>query len=249
MPRFFDNSQLSEQIRIASGQTINVSSIHKFGAVPSLSGGTTGTIWDVNDTKYPWSAFDNATTLQINTTTANDQVSTLDSGKSVTIIGLDSNFNEISETLTISGSTAGPSTNQYKRIYRAYTSADNLTRIKIKTTSTSTEVCRIGIGLAQTLMAIYTVPAGYTGYIDEGTCTIQAGGDATLNFYARYGGTGAFRIGHSAEISGTGGPYIKNFTIPLAFPEKSDLDVRATCRSNNSRITASFDIILIKNDV
>jgi len=30
-------------------------------------------------------------------------------------------------------------------------------------------------------------------------------------------------------------------------PEKTDIDVRATVRSNNARVTAAFDLILIDN--
>jgi hypothetical protein len=32
--------------------------IHKFGAVPAMSQNTNGTIWDENDTVYPWSTID-----------------------------------------------------------------------------------------------------------------------------------------------------------------------------------------------
>ncbi len=55
---YLDNSELAERIFIANGQVFNTSFNHKFGAVPSMSQNTTGTIWDKNDTLYPWSAFD-----------------------------------------------------------------------------------------------------------------------------------------------------------------------------------------------
>jgi len=46
-------------------------------------------------------------------------------------------------------------------------------------------------------------------------------------------------------VSGAGGPYRYPFQFPVAIPEKSDIDVRATVRSNNARITAAFDMLLI----
>ena len=53
--------------------------------------------------------------------------------------------------------------------------------------------------------------------------------------------------GHSFEVSGTGGQYDYTFSVPLRIPEKTDIDVRATVRSNNARITAAFDIILVED--
>jgi len=96
-------------------------------------------------------------------------------------------------------------------------------------------------------MAVYTVPAGYTGYIMQGTATCQAGADATVDMFVRYSGQDSFRVGHSLEVSGTGGQYSYKFFAPVKLPEKSDVDVRASMRSNNARITAAFDIILQNN--
>ena len=45
-----------ERIKISRGQVKGVIPVHKFGAVPTMSTNTTGTVWDKNDTIYPWSA-------------------------------------------------------------------------------------------------------------------------------------------------------------------------------------------------
>jgi hypothetical protein len=94
-------------------------------------------------------------------------------------------------------------------------------------------------------MAVYTIPAGYKGYIFKGDATVQAGADMTLGMYVRYGGVGAFRIGHQAEVSPNGYQY--DFPIPLELPEKSDIDIRAYANTNNIRATAVFDLVLIKD--
>lgn len=231
-------------LNIARGLVRGTTAIHKFGAVPAMSTGTTGTIWDKSDTLYPWSAFNTPGILTIATTAANDSTSTADDGKSVTILGLDQNFNEVQETIAISGST-GTGTKTFARVYRAYVSDTTANATNIKVSRGATEVLRISIGQAQTLMAIYTVPAGYTGYLKKGVASIQYGGDATINMYVRYLG-GPFRIGHTGEVAGTGMPYLYEFSVPISLPEKTDIDVRATARSNNARVTAAFDIILIK---
>jgi len=67
-------------------------------------------------------------------------------------------------------------------------------------------------------------------------------------FVRRYGES-AFRIGHSFEVSGTGGDYNYSFSFPVQIPEKSDIDVRMTTRANNGRYTAAFDILLVQEAI
>jgi hypothetical protein len=234
-----------EKLAIARGLVRDTTFIHKFGAVPAMSNGTTGTVWDKNNTLYPWTAFDTANVLTVSTTAANDNASTADDGMTITVIGLDENYNEHSETITIA-SGVGTGIKLFKRVYRAFTSATNTTIFKVSTNTI--EVLRINIGNAQTLMAIYTVPGGYTGYLMKGVASCQANADATGNMFVRYNDTlGPFRVGHTFEVSGAGGLYEYNFSVPIPLPEKTDIDVRATMRTNNARLTAAFDIILVKN--
>lgn len=226
----------SLELNISRGLVKGTTYIHKFGAVPAMSNSTTGSIWDVNDTLYPWSAFSAASTLTIAGNVA-------DNGLSITIYGLDANYNEINETVTLSAGAA-TTTKSFIRVYRAFCSPQNTNNVDIKVSSTT--VARITAGLAQTLMSVYTVPANYTGYLLQGTMSAQNGADATGNMFVRYFGQSSFRVGHSFEVSGGGGQYLYKFGVPIAIPEKSDIDIRITTRSNNGRFTAAFDMILIK---
>ena len=232
---------------VSQGNVTGHTFIHKFGAVPAMSQNTSGSVWDKNDTMYPWSAFTTAGPISILTTSANGSTVTTDSGLSVTIEGLDSDYAPLADTLTISGSTA-TGTQSFKRVFRAYVTdgaSSNTSQIRMR--RGGTEVARINIGKAQTLMAVYTVPAGKTGYMMQGTCSIQAGADATGDMFVRYFGQSTFRVGHSFEVSGAGGFYNFKFGFPIPIPEKSDIDVRAAMRSNNARLTASFDMLLVDN--
>jgi hypothetical protein len=65
--------------------------------------------------------------------------------------------------------------------------------------------------------------------------------------FIRYDGTSAFRVGHTFEVAGAGGQYDYSFSFPPQIPQKSDIDVRMTTRSNNGRYTAAFDLLLVKN--
>lgn len=231
-----------ERIKISRGQVKGVIPIHVFGAVPSLSTSTTGTIWDKNDTIYPWSVWNGgANTITVSSASASDV------GKSVVVVGLDNNFDILQEEIEIVTQNGNPSSNNFYRIHRAYmgNGDSNVGAISIK--NGATDVAVITAGFSQTLMAIYTIPRNYTGYLFQGTCSAQTGADATGNMFVRYGLATAFRVGHSFEVDGDGGQYLYPFSFPPEIPEKSDIDVRLTTRSNNGRYTAAFDLLLVRN--
>lgn len=227
---------------VAAEHYQGLSHIHKFGAVPAMSNNNSGTIWDVNDTDYPWSAFASASTVTL------DRASASDADKVVTVQGLDANYHVISENITLASASGNASTQSFIRVYRAFMhddSADNVGNISIKVSTTV--VAQITAGKSQTLMSIFTIPAGHTGYLIKGTATCQDGADATGDMFIRYFGQNSFRVGHSFEVCGDGGQYMYDFGIPLRIPEKSDIDVRASVRSNNARVTAAFDLLLETN--
>ena len=66
--QLFKDSPLS----IAQGEVSGHSLQHKFGAVPAMSQNQSGTIWDINDTDYPWSSFSTAGTLSVPAVNASD---------------------------------------------------------------------------------------------------------------------------------------------------------------------------------
>jgi len=79
-------------LNISRGLVKGTSYVHKFGAVPSMSTNTTGTVWDIADTLYPWPAWATAGTITI------DRASTSDANKQVTVVGLDADYNALTET-------------------------------------------------------------------------------------------------------------------------------------------------------
>jgi hypothetical protein len=227
-------------LSIARGHVKDASHIHKFGAVPAMSQNQTGTVWDVDDTLYPWTAFDTSGVLTI------PAVNAADNGVVVSVFGLDDNFDLVSENFTVSSSGTTTGTQTFKRVYRAFMS-DGVTNVgNINIQRGGTTVARITAENVHTLMAIYTVPNGYTGYLLKGQMSCQAGADATGNMFVRYSGQSAFRIGHSFEVSGAGGAYDYDFSVPIQIPSKSDIDIRSSVRTNNARISSAFDIILFK---
>src|SRR6056300_1202629 len=103
----------NQGIQIAQGRVLNTSHIHKSGSVPQMSVNTTGTVWDINDTPYPWATtFDTgASILTV------DCANAAEVGHDVVIVGLDANYQEIQETVDITTLTGNTTTNSFKRVY------------------------------------------------------------------------------------------------------------------------------------
>ena len=230
-----------EKLSIARGIVRGVESVHKFGAVPSMSNTTSGTVWDVDDTLYPWSTFDTPSLVTVDSSSASDV------GLVVVVQGLDADYNRATDVITMSSQTGNSSTVVFSRVFRAFVqdASTNVGNVDIKIGATT--VARITASFGQTLMAIYTIPVGYTGYLSQGTSSCGPNDHATGDMFVRYGGQTTFRVGHAFEVSG-GYQYTYQFSVPVEIPEKSDIDVRMTMVSgNNSRITSAFDLILVKN--
>ena len=229
-------------LNISRGLVKGTSYVHKFGAVDAMSQNVSGTIWDVDDALYPWQRFAPGPLVLI--------VEAADSGdieKSITIEGLDENYNLISEVVTTDSNPVPTATTtaQFTRVFRAYVT-DTVFADDVNIKRDGHIVARIRVGNAQTLMAIYTIPVGYEGFYMQQQSSVQAGGDCEINTFLRYDGEAEFRVAHSVELTGSGGPYVYSFHTPLRLPPKTDIDIRGSMRSNNARATAAFDLILIK---
>jgi hypothetical protein len=230
-------------LEVAQGLISGYTFDHRFGAVPSMSSGTIGTVWDIDDTIYPWDALGSGSIVNIERNNAGDN------GITVTVQGLDENYDFASEDIVITG-TNQTGSQLFTRVNRAFITGatTNIANIDIEAGAAGgTTVARISADYGQTQMAVYTIPAGKTGYILHGTATGSSDTDAEGRMMVRYFGTNAFRIGHAFELQLRGGQYDYTFQTPIPIPEKTDIDVRATMRSNNKRITAAFDVLLVDN--
>ena len=232
----------AEVLKIGLGQVRHVEPGHKFGTVYNMSIGTTGTVWDVKDTIYPWSVWNTAGSISVPIVNASDN------GKTIRIIGLDENYIAKSADVVVSSTIPTSVPGSWSRVFRAYVLDIGTNIADINITKDATTVLRISAGKGQTLMAIYTVPAGKTLLLLKGAASIQKGADGHGEMYIRYGGqsTTPFRIGHTFEVA-DGGTYVYDFGTPLAVPQMTDIDVRMTVRTNNANVTAAFDFLLIDN--
>jgi hypothetical protein len=223
---------------IARGSISNSKIVHKFGANFDIDQATDPeSVWTGGGV-YPWASLSSAQTIYCLSTDAGDTTT-------LTIEGLDANYDEISETVTLTGTSAVTTSNTFLRVFRMTYDAINVGTITARTVSASgTVVAQIDAGYAQTLMAVYTVPAGFTAYLVALDATIDGTKTCQMLMYHRLFGK-PFRIAHVAESDGH---YRYDFTAPLTVPEKTDIDIRINeVSGNDARVTANFDLVLIKD--
>ena len=226
------------ELQVARGQIPGHSFVNRQARVPSMSQSTTGTVWDVDDTIYPWSAWDTAGTLTVNRANA------ADANKNVILTGLDADYNPVTTTITLTNATGNTSPTVFKRLDSIRMNGTSANVGQVNVLKGAVTVARIISGVGQSLKGTYTVPAGHTAYLFQGVMTIQNGADGTGFFYYRVPGD-RFMIGHTFEVASS--EYHYAFTCPFALPAKTDLDVRVSVRTNNAQVTAAYDMILIKD--
>jgi hypothetical protein len=172
-----------------------------------------------------------------------------DNGVQVTVQGLDASYNEVSETVTLAGSGSATTTQTYLRVYRAFVAGSQEPTDNIDIDNGGTTYARIQDGENQTLMALWTVPAGYTAYLlqtDVTAFTEQNNKFATVHIQTREL-NGVFRTQDKFAI--VEATQHQQYQVPLPIPEKTDIRVRAIGSSSNAdiEISAGLDIIYIEN--
>ena len=227
-------------LQVSRGLVDGHKRVFKFGYNADIDDATE-TVWDTGGTyTYPSSAV---------TMTATSSSGATDSGVQVTIQGLDTNYDELSEEVTLDASGTATTTGSFLRVYRAFVSGSTASAGNITITNSSTTYAYIASGEQQTLMAIWTVPAGYTAYLMSTHVTVfteQNNKVGTVNVMARRL-NGVFRTADKFDVFQDS--VTQNYICPVPFPEKTDLEVRAIASSSNAdlKIAAGLDILYIEN--
>lgn len=243
------------ELQVARGQITYHEFIHKFGFYDSVDTNLT-TIWSQGGV---YSYLSVASTLYISSS------STADTGagtgaRTVTVSGLDNNFDQKVETVTLNGQSGvelnGSTWFRVNRIVvnTAGSGGANAGVLYVGTEaspSSGVPTNKYAIVLAgdnQTLMCIYTVPRGYTAFITQKdvSASSSAGKFAILSLVARPFG-GVFNV-KDRVLSSQGYSSI-SYPYPLKFTEKTDIEVRAKADSAGGTVTASaaLDIVIIQN--
>lgn len=241
-------------LQVARSQIAGHETIFKFGFNPDVDDALE-TIWAEGGLYSYLSA---ATILKVSSSSTADAAAGT-GARTVEIFGLDGNYNEISETVTLNGQTAVNTTNSYLRINRgivrsAGSGGQNAGVIYAGTGTVTAGVpankyLSIAIGDNQTLMALWTVPAGYTAFLpqtDVTLATTQSSKYCTAKLVARPYGE-VFQV--KDVFVKSQGSTTQVYSIPIRFDEKTDIEWRAIGDSAGAdiAISAGMEILYIKN--
>lgn len=242
------------ELQVSRGQIAYHKTLFKFGFNPDVDD-SLETIWAEGGLYSYLSA---ATVLKVSSSSAND-TSAGTGARTVELFGLDADYDEINETVILSGQTAVNTTQSFLRVNRmivrsAGTGGTNAGVIYAGTGTVTSGVpankyATVSAGDGQSLMALWTVPRGYTAYVTQTDITVattQNNKYATVSFLARPFGE-VFQVKDKFAKSESGHNQV--YTFPLKFEEKTDLEMRCIGDSAGAdiAIAAAFDLVYIQN--
>jgi hypothetical protein len=246
------------ELQVARGQIAYHKPLFKFGNNTTV-GDSLETIWAEGGL---YSYLTAATVLKVSSSSTDD-TSAGTGARTVQLYGLDADYNEINELVTLNGQTVVNTTQSFLRINRiivrsAGSGGANAGVIYAGTGTVTTGVpanvyasVNGVIGANQSLMSLWTVPAGYTAYmlqyeVSNGTTSNTPAVCKLILAVRPYG-----EVFQSKDVKSlTTGMHIEEtFALPIKIEEKSDIEVRAISSSASVTfdISAAFEIVYIKN--
>lgn len=246
------------ELQISRGHIAYHKPLFKFGNNTTV-GDSLETIWAEGGL---YSYLTAATVLKVSSSSTND-TSAGTGARTVQLYGLDADYNEINELVTLNGQTVVNTTQSFLRINRMVVRSAGSGGANAGVIYAGTGTVTTGVpanvyasvngvtGSNQSLMSLWTVPAGYTAYmlqydISNGTTSNTKAICKIILAVRPYG-----EVFQSKDVKAlTTGMHVEEvFTLPIKIEEKSDIEVRAISSSNSVDfdISAAFEIVYIKN--
>lgn len=238
-----------DHLAISKGESNDYSTVYKFGFNPDINGDEE-TIWTQGgNVPWPTTAF-TAYAVSDNAADANGS----SGANTVEVEGLDADYNFKSVSVSMNGTNAVEISGTWIRINRAYVTlagsgGTSAGTIHIQNSGGTVIYANLAVG-NQTQMAVYTVPAGHTFYVDDISFTAalsQANKRIRATFAVREFGSNVFRTRLVSVLQST--HLVTRFVYPLAIPEKADMECRGFSDTINNEVGASFQGVLCKNTI
>lgn len=232
----------------------------KFGRNTDVDSGAAESIWPTGGT-YPWSAFNTggvptAQTISVVSNDANDTAGG-SGARTIKVFGLDANWALQSENVALNGLTPVALNNQFIRVNRIRVlTAGTFGSANVGTINASvggTIVATVLPLMGSTQMAMYTVPAGYTGLLQQiDAYAFKSGGGATGVaqfdlFVGDQRNNGVLLRRYIAEIdANVASSVIVKLNSGLQIQEYSDIDIRAIASVDNMAMGCSYILKVVK---
>lgn len=251
----------NDAFEIAKGNVSGTTVVYKFGEAGNIdiADGFVD-VWDgANNitglTKTSMDQYTYSTTADIDSLVSSDAGDTVD----IEVHGLDTSYNLVVQTVTLNGRTRVALGTDLIRVYRmknvgasvlagnVFCYVDGSLTAGVPNTEIDIRAI-IQIGNEQTLMTLYTIPNGKTGYISNWYASLSQRKDQNSDvrmFFRTFGGV--FQIKHASSLMATGTSHIQHaYVFPLSgLSGKTDITIRTDTSKNDGSVAAGFDVILV----
>ena len=163
--------------------------------------------------------------------------------RTLNIQGLDANYEPLSETITLTGTAPSLTTSEFLRIFRMEVTSAGSGEVNDGNLTASIggqAIAQVTADKGQTLMGVYTVPAGYRAFMLNLHVSMSKNQEANAQIRAK-------ALNGSWKVKGEFGTFASDihydYHVPLIFAEKTDLQIR-TKAGATSEMGTIFDLIL-----
>ena len=238
-------------LQVSRGHIPGHTHINKFGANEVIATDTTEDVWDGSaNYSYP------ATALMTKVSqTANQAALT---GGRIEIQGLDADWNKSTQIALLNAANTTTAVTLVPPLIRCFRmkvleNVISASPIRVHNTAENQDYAIIGIGNNQTLMALYTVPAGHTAYMtnyygDLVNTGVATPTNATFGLWAADRASGyEFQLKHEKGLPKEGSGFQHFFAPHYKFTEKTDIKITCGVADKDGHAHAGFDLILVEN--
>lgn len=238
-------------LEIPAGNRTGYSSVNKFGSNPNSTADTVLEVWDgVVAYTFPTTASITHARAGVN--------SAITRGMVVEVQGLDTDYAAVTQNVTLDATDSTTEValgTALRRVFRMKVLDADVTdqQIWVGATGFASKQAIIQIGMNQTLMAIYTIPAGKTAYMTSyyGDYVRDAVKDPDgVEFYlwAKDNVNGyAKQIKHQKGVPKQSSGFQHEFKPYFKITEKTDIYMTALADNADAHIHGGFDLILVDN--
>ena len=237
-------------LMVGLGYLPNIQQIAKFGYNPDLVVDAEENIWDFGGV-YTYS-----TIADIDTISSSSALDT----QILHVQGLDADYAAITQIVTLNGQNKVTLDTPLLRIWRVFNSTDTdvsgSVYVYVDGAITagipdvaSTIRAHINNGNNQTLMMMYTIPKGFTGFLLERDVSLggRKNGFITVKLWIRFENS-VWRIANVSDLSATGTSAIEHTNYVLGpMTEKTDIQMTATGDTLGLTCAASGEVYLVRN--
>lgn len=233
------------ELQIARGQIMGHSNVNIFG-YNSAVGTNQYAVWE-NVAAYVF-----PTVAQVMNLVSNNNADTA----TITIVGLDANRNQISESLVLTGTTVVPTVNSYFRINSIYVSAGSSTNpagtVTLKNTNGTANTityAQINPGVGKSQMSVYSVPNGFTFYLTRIDAFSSFNGNNANYINYRNQNTLSSGVVQDVAQAAFGPNYRIQRDVPLPMGVNADIQFQLSTSASTAAVGIFVEGILIANNV